>query len=230
MNGDNSNFLKLVAHGQEQLLSPQANKSPEAKHVKFAPTRGADRQKSNAANGQTHSSAPAESLSTIVSPNGINSNTIESTNPQETYFAAFPPGTSPHPSPYVSYGLPFPQACAKHIAETFRATRVYILVSKSLSENTDDLARLHVAIDGRLGHAAIDGRLGEDTVVGIRRGVKPHTFYSDIIKIAQEVRDANANCLVTLGGGSLTDAAKVVVFVSLPKQQLDTNQKAYHPP
>ena len=76
----------------------------------------------------------------------------------ETYLAAFPPSKSPHPSPHVSYGLPFPEACAKHIAETFHATQVYILASNSLSRNTNDLPKLHTAIDGRL---------GEGTVVGI---------------------------------------------------------------
>ena len=123
----------------------------------------------------------------------------------ETYFSAFALGKSPHPSPHVSFGLPFYKACAKHVAETFHATRVYILVSASLSSRTNDLPRLHFALDDKL---------GEDTVVGIRRGVKPHTYYSDILKIVIEARAVNANCLVTLGGGSLTDTAKVVALVS----------------
>ena len=123
----------------------------------------------------------------------------------EIYLAAFPPNKSPHPSPHISYGLPFPEACAKHIAETFHATQVYILASTSLSRNTNDLSKLH---------AAIDGRLGEGTVVGIRQGVKPHSYYSDILKITKEARDWNTNCLVTLGGGSLADAAKIVALVS----------------
>jgi len=123
----------------------------------------------------------------------------------ETYFSAFAPGKSPHPSPHVSFGLPYHRACAKHVAETFHATRVYILVSASLSSRTDDLPRLHFALDDKL---------GEDTVVGIRRGVKPHTYYSDILKIVKEAKEINVNCLVTLGGGSLTDTAKVVALVS----------------
>ena len=122
----------------------------------------------------------------------------------ETYFLAFAPGKSPHPSPHVSHGLPFHRACAKHAAEIPHATRVYILVSASLSSKTNDLPRLHFALDDKL---------GEDTVVGIRRGVKPHTYYSDILSIVKEAKDVNANCLVTLGGGSLTDTAKVVALV-----------------
>ncbi len=123
----------------------------------------------------------------------------------ESYFSAFAPGKSPHPSPHVSHGLPFHIACAKHVAEMPHASRVYILVSASLSNKTSDLPILH---------SALDDKLGEDSVVGIQRGVKPHTYYSDILKIVKEAKDANATCLVTLGGGSLTDTAKVVALVS----------------
>jgi len=44
--------------------------------------------------------------------------------------------------PKISFGLPFPEACAKHVEETFGASRVYIIASKSLSTNTDALKRL----------------------------------------------------------------------------------------
>ena len=123
----------------------------------------------------------------------------------ETYTLAFPTGECPHPSPHISYGLPFPRACAKHVAHTFQGRRVYILVSANLSSRTCDLPCLH---------AAIDKELGEDTVVGIRRGVRPHIYYSDILKIVREAKEVNTDCLVTLGGGSLTDTAKVVALVS----------------
>ena len=125
----------------------------------------------------------------------------------EIFVEAFPPGKTPHPSPYISYIIPYTEACANHIDETFHTTCVYILASGTLSKKTDDLPSLR---------HAINKQLGEDSVVGIRRGVKPHTYYSDILQIVQEAKDANANCLATLGGGSLTDAAKVVALVSQP--------------
>ncbi|CAD6572299.1 MAG: hypothetical protein ASARMPREDX12_005100 [Alectoria sarmentosa] len=121
----------------------------------------------------------------------------------EIFVEAFPPGKTPHPSPYISYIIPYTEACANHIDETFHTTCVYILASGTLSKKTDDLPSLR---------HAINKQLGEDSVVGIRRGVKPHTYYSDILQIVQEAKDANANCLATLGGGSLTDAAKVVAL------------------
>ncbi|CAF9935937.1 hypothetical protein IMSHALPRED_010400 [Imshaugia aleurites] len=121
----------------------------------------------------------------------------------ETYIPAFPPGKSPHPSPYISYGTPYPSACAHHVASTFHARRVYILASGSLSRNTNDLPTLV---------AALEAKLGPGAVVGITKGIKPHTHYSDILAITHEAKAANADILVTLGGGSLTDAAKVVAL------------------
>ena len=123
----------------------------------------------------------------------------------ETCVLAFRTGKCPHPSPQISYGLPFPKACAKHIAHTFHAKRVYILASADLSSRTSDLPRLHTAIDEEL---------GEDTVVGIRRGVTPQMYYSDVLKIVREAKEFETDCLVTLGEGTLTDTAKVIALVS----------------
>ena len=198
--------LEQELHSSDQLFSPPRNGDDDRKQVQLIDTPGYTQQDSNAvSNNQDHVTSSAETYPVAMNGDLANGGTVNSSIPQETYFAAFPPGKSPHPSPYVSYGLPFTQACAKHVAETIQAPRVYILVSSSLSQNTDDLPCLHTAIDDRC---------GEDTVVGIRRGVKSHTFYSDILKIVQEAMNVNANCLVTLGGGSLTDAAKVATLVS----------------
>lgn len=104
------------------------------------------------------------------------------------------------PSPYVSYGLQFSESCAKHVKETFRAERIYIICSGSLARNTDNLNKL------------IDA-LGEDRVVGTRKGMTPHSLWSEILEIVQECKNGNVDCLVTLGAGTLTDAAKIVVLV-----------------
>lgn len=121
----------------------------------------------------------------------------------ETHIPAFPPGKSPHPSPYISYGTPYPTACAHHIASTFHTRCVYILASGALSRTTTDLPTLV---------AALESRIGPGAVVGVKRGIKPHTHYSDILAIVHEARAAAADILVTLGGGSLTDAAKVAAL------------------
>jgi alcohol dehydrogenase class IV len=132
----------------------------------------------------------------------------------ETYKPAFtePPGTNLAgipikglvlPSPDVSYGLPYYEACKKHVNETFKASKVYIIASGSLARNTDKVDKLVKAI-------------GDDKVVGIRRGIIPHTPWSDILNIAKECRDLGADCVVTLGAGSITDGAKIVVLVCVP--------------
>lgn len=129
----------------------------------------------------------------------------------ETYRLAFkePPGTNlagvptknlKLTTPYVSYGLPYDTACAKHVAETFHASRVYIIASGTLSRESDKVDRLISAI-------------GKDNVVGLRKGMTPHTPWSDILSITAEAREANADCVVTLGAGSTTDGAKIVVLV-----------------
>jgi alcohol dehydrogenase class IV len=109
--------------------------------------------------------------------------------------------------PFVSYGIPYPDACAKHVFETFHASRVYIIASGTLSRNGNQLDRLIEA-------------LGKEHVVGVRKGMAPHTLHSEVSTIIREVKKAGADCLVTLGGGSLTDAAKLVALVSKLFSQL----------
>lgn len=129
----------------------------------------------------------------------------------ETYKPAFtePPGTNlagipikglQLPSPWVSYGRPYYESCAKHIRETFSASKVYIIASTSLSRDTDALEKLLDAI-------------GKNKVAGVRKGMTPHTPWSEVLSIADECRTAGADCVVTLGAGSLTDGAKLVVLV-----------------
>lgn len=101
--------------------------------------------------------------------------------------------------PHISHNLPFPQACAKHIAHTFYTSRVYIIASKSLSQNTDSVQQLQDV-------------LGEK-VVGTRHGMKSHTLWSEILEVTRDARGAGADLIVTLGAGSLTDGAKIVATV-----------------
>ena len=120
---------------------------------------------------------------------------------RETYRPAFAGDKSHELASYISYGLAYPEACFKHVSKTFHATRVYILASGSLSRNTDGVDRLI--------HKLNQG-LGERTVVGVKNGIRSHTYFSDVLDIVNKAKDCNADCLVTLGAGSLTDAAKVV--------------------
>jgi alcohol dehydrogenase class IV len=99
-------------------------------------------------------------------------------------------------TPRFSYGLRFPEACAHHCQETFGSTRVYVICSKSISEKTDALHRLTAALG--------------DRVAGVRIGISPHTPIAQVLEVVRDAQNLNIDCLVTLGAGSLTDAAKIV--------------------
>ncbi|KAF2141779.1 uncharacterized protein K452DRAFT_228075 [Aplosporella prunicola CBS 121167] len=115
--------------------------------------------------------------------------------PTETYRRAFVDCDHPH----ISYGLSFSDACAKHVEATFKASKIYIFASKSLANNTDAVKKL-------------EGALG-DKVVGVREGMKPHTLWSECIEVAKDAQEKGAGLLVTIGSGSLTDAAKMIILI-----------------
>ncbi|MCJ1404045.1 hypothetical protein MMC11_007269 [Xylographa trunciseda] len=114
----------------------------------------------------------------------------------ETLFVAFEDTDTPQ----VSYGLPFARACKVHAEKStaLHASRIFIIASASLSQNTNALTDLQSTLG--------------DRVVGTRIGMKPHTLWSDILQIVKEVSAADADCLVTLGAGSLTDGAKIIAL------------------
>jgi alcohol dehydrogenase class IV len=106
------------------------------------------------------------------------------------------------PSPYVSWGIPYYESCAKHVKDTFHASRIYIMASASLSKNTDRVEKLKDA----LAENGVE-------IVGVGTGIKPHSPWSQTLKMAEECRAGGVDCVVTLGAGSTTDAAKVLVLV-----------------
>jgi alcohol dehydrogenase class IV len=122
------------------------------------------------------------------------------TEPPGTKLAGVPTQNLKLTTPQLTYGLPYDVACAKHITETFHATRVYIIASGTLCRTTDKVDKLIATI-------------GKESVVGLRRGVSPHSPWNEILSIAQDCRDVQADCVVTLGAGSTTDLAKIVVLV-----------------
>lgn len=102
--------------------------------------------------------------------------------------------------PLLSYGTPYPEATARHVRDTFHASRVYIICSGSLARSTDALQKLKKA-------------LGEKLVAGVRVGMKSHTLWSEVVEIIKDARAVEADLILTLGAGSLTDGAKIVALV-----------------
>ncbi|KAI1104699.1 putative Fe-containing alcohol dehydrogenase [Jackrogersella minutella] len=100
--------------------------------------------------------------------------------------------------PLLSFGLPFTESLVKHADDIFHASRIYIICSRSLAVNTGHIDDLKKALGSK--------------VAGIRIGLKPHSLWSEILEVVADTRKCDADLIVTLGAGSLTDSAKTVSF------------------
>lgn len=95
----------------------------------------------------------------------------------------------------VVFGKPAAEAVAAE-AERLGATRVFLMVSSTLNRTTDEVAKLKAALGNKC--------------AGVWDGMPPHTPRASVIAAADAARAANADLIVTLGGGSITDGAKAV--------------------
>ena len=95
----------------------------------------------------------------------------------------------------VLFGIPTAQAVAEQAAR-LDAERVFLMVSGTLRRETDEIDSVRHALGNRC--AAIFDRM------------PPHTPRRAVIEAADQAREAGADLIVTVGGGSITDGAKAV--------------------
>jgi maleylacetate reductase len=76
------------------------------------------------------------------------------------------------------------------------ATRVFILCGNTLREQTDEIAAIERALGER--HGATFS------------GIQPHAPRANVLAAANAARAIDADLVVTIGGGSVTDAGKIV--------------------
>jgi len=95
----------------------------------------------------------------------------------------------------VTFGKPMELAIAEEV-QRIGAERVFLMVSGTLNRETGEIEKLRRALGNK--------------VVGEFDNMAPHTPRGDVIKAAAMAREANADLIVTFGGGSLTDGAKAV--------------------
>src|ERR1700709_193658 len=76
------------------------------------------------------------------------------------------------------------------------ATRAFLMVSGTLNRETDEIEKIRGSLGPRC--------------VGTFDAMPPHTPREAVIAAAEEARAANADLIVTVGGGSITDGAKAV--------------------
>ena len=95
----------------------------------------------------------------------------------------------------IVFGQPAAQAlCAE--AQRLDAKRVFLIVSGTMNRTTDEVAKVREALGGRY--------------AGFYDRVPSHTPRDTVIEVAREARALDADLIVTFGGGSVTDAGKMV--------------------
>ncbi len=99
------------------------------------------------------------------------------------------------PMERVIYGMPVAEALAQEI-ERIGANAVYVLASGTLTRQTG-------VVD------SVRGVLG-NKFAGLCSKIGAHTPRVDVVAAANAAREVRADALLTVGGGSVTDAAKMV--------------------
>ena len=95
----------------------------------------------------------------------------------------------------VVFGKPAAEAIAGQVRR-FGATRVFLMVSHSLNRNTDEIDKVRRALGS--------------CCAGSFDRMPPHTPRAAVIAATEAARAAEADLIVTIGGGSITDGAKAV--------------------
>jgi maleylacetate reductase len=103
----------------------------------------------------------------------------------------FPPMES------VVYGRPFAEALREQV-EAAGAHSLFLLASGTIARETDMVGEIRRALGNRL--------------AGVFAKIGAHTPRDDVVAAANAARGAGADLIATLGGGSVTDAAKMVAF------------------
>lgn len=99
------------------------------------------------------------------------------------------------PMDRVIYGIPVQEALSEEL-KRLDSQSVYVMSSGTLARTTDVVDRVRDVLGNRL--AGVCSRIGA------------HTPRVDVVAAANEARAAKADLIVTVGGGSVTDAAKMV--------------------
>jgi len=95
----------------------------------------------------------------------------------------------------VVFGKPAAEAVADEV-HRLDSERVFLMVSGTLNRSTDEVAAVRRALGNR--------------VAGVFDRMPPHTPRGAVIEAAAAARQAGADLIATIGGGSVTDGAKAV--------------------
>ena len=101
------------------------------------------------------------------------------------------------PMDQVIFGKPAGQALAEE-AERLNVKRVFLIASHTLNTKTDEIEKIRKALGSRC--------------AGTFDGVPQHTTRTSAVAAASRAVEAGADLIVAIGGGSVVDAAKIVLM------------------
>ena len=99
-------------------------------------------------------------------------------------------------------------------AEMMDAKRVVIIASKSLCDKTDEITQVEKALGAR--HAATFS------------GIEPHVPRNNVMEATDTAREAKTDLIVSIGGGSVTDCAKIVPVMLKHDVRTPEDMEPYH--
>src|SRR5437879_3453411 len=97
----------------------------------------------------------------------------------------------------VIYGKPAAEALREE-AERLDARRVFLIASRTLNSKTDEIEKIRKSLS--------------DRYAGTFDGIPQHTTREVVVQTAREAKQAGADLVVAVGGGSVVDAAKIVLM------------------
>ena len=95
----------------------------------------------------------------------------------------------------VVFGRPAAEVVAEEVLR-YQAERVFVMASGTLNRTTDEVTKVRRALGNRF--------------TGLFDRMPPHTPRRAVIEAAAAAREAGADLIATIGGGSVTDGAKAV--------------------
>jgi maleylacetate reductase len=95
----------------------------------------------------------------------------------------------------VVFGRPAAEAIAGQM-DRLNLRRAFLMVSGTLNRSTQEIQKIQQSLGSR--------------AVGVFDSMQPHTPRECVIAAAEQARAADADLIVTVGGGSITDGAKAV--------------------
>jgi maleylacetate reductase len=101
------------------------------------------------------------------------------------------------PMDSVIYGKPAAEALREE-AERLGARRVFLIASRTLNTKTDEIEKIRKSLG--------------DRYAGTFDGIPQHTTREVVVQAAAHAREAGADLIVAIGGGSVVDAAKIILM------------------